>query len=754
LGETLILLDFSIFRVLFGQNPLHVCERCNMTADDRPKILIVDDDEAFRNLVVRLLTQRGFEILEARTTRDANVLLARNKFVLLIVDYKLPDVDGMTWIQQLRDRNINVPVAFCSGIWCDQRTFNWLRNILRVALVLNKPIDPQLFVEVIESVLPPPPKMTVTQEVEALARVDKSIIQIEYEQILNKFPGSSLAKSELEGIINSPDTQTELLDRLKMLRRKLEVEEAVNVAKVKYLGELGQTWPMLTKHVRQYKDDHKNRAAYENAVGLAHKLRGTAGSFHINKVSHAAGKLEDMLQSLDPTDDLSSEVIWSEIFRHLSEGEISIREEREALGSFTINENVVQLARVLFVGSSPLLQALATSGDITTACECSVVSTLQTALATVRNTRFNAVVIGPPLSNHPELLKFTQEVRISEENQQVPLLLISSAEQDFSYVQLKYAGISEFLSETVSPVDLVAAVNRLAGEQEQYKSRVLLVDDDEVLTNFVSRVLRSNNYVVDSLNEPIRVMEKLYEFEPQLLVLDVIMPGLTGYDVCRLIRGDIRWKDMPVLFLTAKSNQEGRANAFRAGGDDLLSKPVLTEELLARVSTYLQVAKLKQVQAEIDPATNVFNRNTFLRRAEKLFSANSDNYSICLFAIDQFDKIGQQYGEFACETVVATLGKLLRTRFQPTVLKGRWGEKGFALCFADEEEGAIAQLMELLLEEFSAMTFAGQHGETFHSTFSIGVSRAPEDGSIFEQLRDRAVQKLLDNIHERLTRVK
>jgi DNA-binding response OmpR family regulator len=106
-----------------------------MTEDNRPKILIVDDDEAFRNLVVRLLSQRGFEVLEARSTRDANVLLSKNIFVLLIVDYKLPDVDGMTWIQQLRERNIKAPIAFCSGIWCDQTTFNWLRNILRVDLV-------------------------------------------------------------------------------------------------------------------------------------------------------------------------------------------------------------------------------------------------------------------------------------------------------------------------------------------------------------------------------------------------------------------------------------------------------------------------------------------------------------------------------------------------------------------------------------------------------------------------------------------
>ncbi|MBS2008833.1 MAG: response regulator [Cyanobacteria bacterium SZAS TMP-1] len=720
-----------------------------MSAENRPKILIVDDDEAFRNLVVRLLSPRGFEVLEARSTRDANVLLSKNQFALLIVDYKLPDCDGMTWIQQLRERNFQVPIAFCSGIWCDQKTFSWLRNILRVSLVLNKPIDPQLFVEVIESVVPRAITPVAEEENLVMAVADKSIVQIEYEQILNKFPGSAMAKVELERIIDSPETEADLLEKLKMLRRKLEVEEAVNVAKVKYLGELGQIWPVLTKEIRQYKEDHKNKSAYETAVGLAHKLRGTAGSFHIHHVAHAAGKLEDMLQTLDPTDDLSAEVIWSEIFRHLSEGEISIREERAALGSFTVADDAVPLIRLLFVGVSPVLQALSLSPEITAICDCASVESLEKALASVRNNTFGAVVIGPPLSNHPQLLKFLQEVRVSEGNQQVPLVLIADEPFNFSDAQLKYAGIAERFHTDITPSELAECVVIVASELDKYKSRILLVDDDEVLTNFVGRILRSHGYVVEALNEPIRIMEALNLFEPHLLILDVIMPGLTGYDVCRLIRGDAHWKDLTVLFLTAKSTAEGRANAFRAGGNDLLSKPVLTEELLARVDTYLQIARLKQVQLDIDAATNLLNRNTFLRRSEKLFDLSAENFTLCLFAVDDYSTINEEHGEFACETILATLGRLIKTRFQTFVLKGRWGEKGFALCFGEEDLAMVNELMQQLQEELQTMSFFGRAGETFRVSFTTGVAQSPADGVTFEQIRDRAVQKLLDNIRDR-----
>ena len=722
-----------------------------MSEDERPKILIVDDDEAFRNLVVRLLSQRGFEVLEARSTRDANYILSKNKLVLLIVDYKLPDVDGMTWIQQLRERNVSVPIAFCSGIWCDQSTFNWLRNILRVALVLNKPIDPQLFVEVIESVLPRPKPVVENEDGPSLPVLDKTFIELEYEQILQKYPGSALAKAELNNIINSPETQTELIERLKMLRRKLEVEEAVSVAKVKYLAELGRVWPVLTKEMRQYKDDPRNRSAYENALNLAHKLRGTAGSFHINKVAHAAGKLEDMLQSLDPTDDLSAEVIWSEIFRHLSEGEISIREEREALGSYTVSENIISLIKVLVVGDAPALQALVSTPEVTAVAECTQVTTLEKALATVRNSPFDCMVVGPPLSAHPELMKFTQEVRISEDNHQAPMILITSVDTDYTAAELKYAGFADFLPATTPGRLLAGSIEHLTAQRDLLKSRVLLVDDDEVLTNFVGRILKGNGYVTDALNEPIRIMDKLIDFEPDLLILDVIMPGLTGYDVCRLIRGDARWRELTVLFLTAKSNQEGRANAFRAGGDDLLSKPVLTEELLARVSTYLQVARLKKTAAEVDTVTGLFNRNTFLRRAEKLFDSGAEQFTLCMFALDNFDKLTEHHGEFLAESVLSTMGRLMSTRFQPSVIKGRWGEKGFALCFTGEDSALTEALVQQLGAEFAAIPFVGKDGQPVSVTFTSSFARAQDDGVIFAQLRDMGIQRLLDNIHARLS---
>ena len=333
------------------------------------------------------------------------------------------------------------------------------------------------------------------------------------------------------------------------------------------------------------------------------------------------------------------------------------------------------------------------------------------------------------------------------------MILITSPETDYSSNELKYSGFAAFLAPDVLPEQLLTSIEKMTVQRDALKSRVLLVDDDEVLTSFVGRVLKGNGYVVDALNEPIRIMDKLIQFEPNLLILDVIMPGLTGYDVCRLIRGDARWRELTILFLTAKSNQEGRANAFRAGGDDLLSKPVLTEELLARVSTYLQVARLKQRQAEVDPVSDLYNRNTFLRKAERAFDENSQNYGLCLFAIDNYEQIGEVHGEFVAESVLSTMGRLMKTRFQPNVIKGRWGEKGFALCFTNEDEASVESLVKQLGAEFAAIPFVGHEGRDVSVTFTSGFARAGKDGPVFEQLRDLAIQRLLDNIHARVSSV-
>src|ERR1700678_1233484 len=96
-------------------------------------ILILDDDGYFRSLIVELLSSHGYSVTEARSASEASQIVESNTPFLAIVDYKLPEMDGITWITKIKEAGHNFPVVFLSGSWCDSNTFHKLRNVLRVS---------------------------------------------------------------------------------------------------------------------------------------------------------------------------------------------------------------------------------------------------------------------------------------------------------------------------------------------------------------------------------------------------------------------------------------------------------------------------------------------------------------------------------------------------------------------------------------------------------------------------------------------
>jgi DNA-binding response OmpR family regulator len=121
---------------------------------DSSSVLIVDDDPNFRALLKVLLETTGCQVLEARSGKDADLILSERRPALLIVDYRLPGLDGVQWITKFREEGYKTPIIFLSGTWCDLPSFTKLRSLLKVSLILQKPIVPELFLDQTENLLP------------------------------------------------------------------------------------------------------------------------------------------------------------------------------------------------------------------------------------------------------------------------------------------------------------------------------------------------------------------------------------------------------------------------------------------------------------------------------------------------------------------------------------------------------------------------------------------------------------------------
>ena len=122
----------------------------------------------------------------------------------------------------------------------------------------------------------------------------------------------------------------------------------------------------------------------------------------------------------------------------------------------------------------------------------------------------------------------------------------------------------------------------------QKMHRVLVVDDESDVTELLEYKLEQEGYRVATLNDPLACIAKVREFEPELVLLDIMMPELSGIQLCRIIRADPITKEIPIIFLSARGEVEDRIKGLEAGAEDYISKPFNTNELLLRISKMLR----------------------------------------------------------------------------------------------------------------------------------------------------------------------
>jgi two-component system phosphate regulon response regulator PhoB len=123
------------------------------------------------------------------------------------------------------------------------------------------------------------------------------------------------------------------------------------------------------------------------------------------------------------------------------------------------------------------------------------------------------------------------------------------------------------------------------------EKRVLAVDDESDVTELLEYKLKQAGLLVRTLNDPMRAIGTARDYRPDLIILDVMMPDLTGIQLLRMIRSDALLQDTPVMFLTAKGETEDRLKGLEGGADDYLAKPFDARELVLRAQALLRRTK-------------------------------------------------------------------------------------------------------------------------------------------------------------------
>jgi putative two-component system response regulator len=148
-----------------------------------------------------------------------------------------------------------------------------------------------------------------------------------------------------------------------------------------------------------------------------------------------------------------------------------------------------------------------------------------------------------------------------------------------------------------------------ATEGRRPLARVVVADDEQSVAEMFRRVLAREGYGVEVVHDGVSAVEAVREYKPHVAIFDVNMPGMTGLEVCRQLKGDAATRLTPVVLVTGMAHREKRIEGLEAGADDFLSKPIDTQELLARVRT---LVRMKRYTDDLDSAASLITAMALL----------------------------------------------------------------------------------------------------------------------------------------------
>lgn len=278
------------------------------------------------------------------------------------------------------------------------------------------------------------------------------------------------------------------------------------------------------------------------------------------------------------------------------------------------------------------------------------------------------------------------------------------------------------------PVDVKAMFRRLRyllDKRYQETPRILSVEDDPDQAAFIRAFLESAGYQVRTCTDPKNFESYMSAFQPDLVLLDVMLPGMTGYELARYIRQDERHATLPVLFLTTQGQIDARIESARSGGDDHLVKPVPPALLLSSVSSRLERARFLKTLLRRDGLTSLLNHTSFMEQAQTVIAQrrrHAGYTALILLDIDYFRSINERHGYPGGDKVLVALSLLLRRRLRQSDIIGRYAGDELGIIADGLDEAEALHLAGRLLADFAAIQHSTLSHSGFYATCSAGIS--------------------------------
>ena len=294
------------------------------------------------------------------------------------------------------------------------------------------------------------------------------------------------------------------------------------------------------------------------------------------------------------------------------------------------------------------------------------------------------------------------------------------------------AGVVDFIVKPTSILGVVEKINRVLNLQKTRDYRIVFIDDHKLMGEFYQTLLEDAQcevYFMDSVEQMFSCLDDIH---PDLFLLDMNMPGVSGLDAAKMIRQQKQFDFTPIVFLTGDEQLETKLAALQGGAEDVISKstpPALVIDLLlTRLKRSLGVREF----VSKDSLTGLLNHGQIMEAAMNSFRLahrQKSNASIAMLDLDHFKSVNDTYVHAAGDKVLSGLGQLLSRSLRTTDYIGRYGGEEFMIVLVGASPEESIEKLNSIKDAFSAIDFEFKD-TVFRATFSVGLADLAENDSL------------------------
>jgi diguanylate cyclase (GGDEF)-like protein len=319
-----------------------------------------------------------------------------------------------------------------------------------------------------------------------------------------------------------------------------------------------------------------------------------------------------------------------------------------------------------------------------------------------------------------------RKIREMETERSIPIILLGSSHRFLDRVEAISCGADGFVNNPPDPATLFRKFKGLLGRRKASNGRILAVEDDPSQARFIESTLEGAGYLARVISDPERFETEIHTFRPDLVLIDVLLPKVSGFDLVRFLRQEEGFSAIPVVYLTTETRSQAQIEGIEAGGDDYLVKPVSSSELLGTIRSRLIRYQNLRAMMDHDELTALLAHTPFLQQARLCLSRYSRHqvpYALVLLKVYPANEEVERSPKNR-NLLIQSLAKFLQRRVRQTDVMGRFAEDLVALVLEHLTEEDARMLLNKLQAEFSTLEHSVDPGRGVRGAFAAGAAMA------------------------------